>query len=100
LNFFQKFCCPLLTAIKEGLYPPKQQENPIQAAVKKAKESIEEAKTEIAESLKGTPVNPGDESTVIQKLKANTKQRTAKSIAFENALRKKIQEKKKNSKQS
>jgi hypothetical protein len=94
------FIMPLYTAIKAGLYPPKEQQSPLAKVVEKVTETLtgkpQEEKTEMAK----VPSQPQQPSELVQNLKAHTKQRSAKSLSFENELRKKIQEKKKAARQS
>lgn len=92
--------CPLFSAIKRGLYPPKEEKNIIEQVVEKVQETIEEAKTEVAEAVAPANAEPPKASPLVEQLKENTQKHNTRSVAFENALKKKIQEKKKNAKQS
>lgn len=92
--------CPLLSAIKQGLYPLKKEENAISSAIKSVKNAIAETEKGISDSLAQSSEKSRQESPLVSSLKASTKQRSNRSIAFENDLKKKIQEKKKAAKQS
>ncbi len=87
--------CPLFSAIKRGLYPPKEEKNVIEQIVEKVQETVAEAKTEIAQVVTPEHPQPPQASPLVENLKANTQKHNTRSVAFENALKKKIQEKKK-----